>query len=307
MEKNTLIKYLKRPQTLIYRVLCLNPHLIKSDELYIRMRYSYCIGKRLNLMKPVTFNEKLQWLKLFNRRPEYTTMVDKYAVKEYVASKIGKEYIIPTIGVWNNPNDIDWDTLPNQFVLKTTHDSGGIVICRDKTTLDKKSAIKKLEYAISHDNYSITREWPYKNVQRRIIAEKYIESCPDTHDLPDYKFFCFDGKVKALFVATDRNKPGEKVKFDFFDADFNHLPIKQGHENADTIPPKPRKFELMKVVASKLSEGIPHVRVDLYEVGENVLFGELTFFHFSGTMPFRPEEWDKLFGDMLTLPTDMIV
>lgn len=306
MEKYTLIKYIKRPQNLLYRLLCKYPHLIKNDELYVKMRYSYCIGKRLNLKKPETFSEKLQWLKLYNRRPEYTIMVDKYAVKEYVANKIGKEFIIPTIGVWNKPNEIDWDLLPNQFVLKTTHDSGGIVICRDKSKLDRNAAIKKLEYAITHDNYSITREWPYKNVPRRVIAEKYVESNPESHDLPDYKFFCFNGVVKALFIATGRNIPGEKVKFDYFDADFNHLPLRQSHNNAETMPSKPRKFELMKMIASKLSEGIPHVRVDLYEVGESVLFGELTFFHYSGTVRFHPEKWDKIFGDMLTLPSEKI-
>ena len=302
MKKNTLLKYLKRPQYLLYRVLCSNPRLIKSDELYVRMRYSFCLGRRLNLKNPVTYNEKLQWLKLYNRRPEYTVMVDKHAVKEYVANKIGAEHIIPTLGVWNNPQEVNWEALPDQFVLKTTHDSGGVVICRDKASFDKEAAIKKLEYALAHDNYSITREWPYKHVQRRIIAEKYIESRSDTHDLPDYKFFCFDGEVKALFIATDRNKPGEKVKFDFFDADFNHLPLKQGHENAAVAPPKPKTFELMKEIASKLSEGIPHVRVDLYEVGDQVLFGELTFFHFSGTVPFQPEEWDYKLGEWLKLP-----
>jgi hypothetical protein len=262
------------------------------------------MGKRLNLKTPQTYSEKLQWLKLYNRRPEYTNMVDKYAVKEYVASKIGKEYIIPTLGVWNNPKEIDWDSLPKQFVLKTTHDSGGIVICRDKEKMDKKAAICKLEHAITHDNYSFTREWPYKDVPRKIIAEQYIESNSETHDLPDFKFFCFNGEVKWLFIATDRNKTGEEVKFDFYDADFKHLSLKQGHENAVISPTKPESFELMKSIASKLSEGIPHVRVDLYEVGGHVYFGELTFFHFSGMVPFRPEVWDREFGKMIKLPSN---
>lgn len=304
MKKSIILRYLKRPQNLIYRVLCANPHLIKNDRAFLKMRYSICMGKRLNLKTPQTYSEKLQWLKLYNRRPEYTNMVDKYAVKEYVASKIGKEYIIPTLGVWNNPKEIDWDSLPKQFVLKTTHDSGGIVICRDKEKMDKKAAICKLEHAITHDNYSFTREWPYKDVPRKIIAEQYIESNSETHDLPDFKFFCFNGEVKWLFIATDRNKTGEEVKFDFYDADFKHLSLKQGHENAVISPTKPESFELMKSIASKLSEGIPHVRVDLYEVGGHVYFGELTFFHFSGMVPFRPEVWDREFGKMIKLPSN---
>lgn len=304
MRKNALSRYLGRPQNLLYRVLCGNPRLIKNDKRYLKMRYSICMGKKLNLDSPVTFNEKLQWLKLYNRRPEYTTMVDKYAVKEYVSEKIGKNHVIPTLGVWNKPSEIDWDSLPNQFVLKTTHDSGGIVICKDKTKLDKDAALKKLEYAITHDNYSITREWPYKNVARRIIAEEYIEPSQGTNDLPDYKFFCFDGKVKALFVATERQNPNEEVKFDFFDADFNSLPIRQGHDHAKVLPKKPLCFEEMKQIAETLSAGIPHVRVDLYNVNGKTYFGELTFFHFGGFTPFEPDEWDTNFGNMLTLPKE---
>lgn len=229
-------------------------------------------------------------------------MVDKYAAKEYVAGIIGKEHIIPTLAVYDSIHEIDWEALPDQFVLKTTHDSGGIVICRDKNTLDKGKAIKKLDYALHHDNYSITREWPYKNVKRRIIAERYVESSPDTKDLPDYKFFCFNGEVKAMFIATDRQKDGEDVKFDYFTPDFESLPFRQSHPHAKVLPEKPNNFEMMKDIASKLSRGIPHVRVDLYEVEGKVLFGELTFFHFSGFAPFYPEEWDYKFGEYLKLP-----
>lgn len=304
MRRSVLLRYLRRPQNLLYRVLCGNPHLIKNDKQYLKMRYSICMGRRLNLENPVSFNEKLQWLKLFNRCPEYTMMVDKYAVKEYVSRKIGIEYVIPTLGVWDKPSEIDWDSLPAKFVLKTTHDSGGIVICRDKTQLNKVAAINKLEYAITHDNYSVTREWPYKNVRRRIIAEQYIEPDPKVNDLPDYKFFCFDGEVKALFVATERQNPNEEVKFDFFDADFNSLPIRQGHNHAKILPRKPDNFEQMKQIAETLSFGIPHVRVDLYNVNGEIYFGELTFFHFGGFTPFEPDEWDVRFGNMLSLPSE---
>lgn len=277
-----------------------------SDKTYLKLRYMVCFKKKLHLDNPVTFSEKLQWLKLYNRRPEYTTMVDKYAAKEYVANIIGEEYIVPTLAVYNNVGEIDWDALPRQFVLKTTHDSGGIVICRDKERLDKQAAIKKLDYALHHDNYSITREWPYKNVPRRIIAERYIESRSDTHDLPDYKFFCFDGEVKAMFIASDRQKKGEETKFDYFDCDFKPLPFRQSHPRSRVLPEKPKSFEQMKEIASRLSKGQPHVRVDLYEVQDKVYFGELTFFHFSGFAPFIPEEWDERFGGWLNLKINKI-
>ena len=269
------------------------------DRLYLKWLYRLKTGCKLNLAPPKTFNEKLQWLKLYNRRSEYTTMVDKYAVKGYVEKIIGKDYIIPTLGVWDKPDEIDWNSLPNKFVLKTTHDSGGVVICKDINKFDKKVAIKKLKYALTHDNYSLTREWPYKNVPRRILAEEYMEG--GDGQLKDYKFFCFDGIVKALFVATDRQNPNEEVKFDFFDADFNFLPVRQGHDHAKVLPQRPQCFEEMKRIAEQLSSGIPHVRVDLYDVNGKVFFGELTFFHFGGFMPFEPKEWDVEFGNYLNL------
>lgn len=300
-----LFELIAHPRLLFGTIIYFTPKLW-SDEFVIRYNFKTNMGYELDLEHPQTFSEKLQWLKLYDRRPEYTRMVDKYAVKEYVAAKLGEEFIIPTLGVWNRVEDIEWDKLPNQFVLKCTHDSGGLVICRDKTKLNKEVAVRKLKKSMSSNYWYHNREWPYKDVPRRIIAEKYIEPMPNHDDLPDYKFFCFDGKVKALFVATDRQKEGEDVKFDFFDADFNHLPFKQGHENAKVAPAKPKNFELMKKAATQLSKGYPQVRVDFYEVGDKVLFGELTLFHFSGMTPFRPAEWDKVFGDMLTLPGERL-
>lgn len=274
------------------------------DKAYLSLKYFQEFGHFPNWKRPTTYSEKLQWLKLYDRKPEYTMMVDKYAVKKYVADIIGEEYVIPTIGVWNKPEEIGWDKLPNQFVLKTTHGGGntGVVICHDKNTFDRQRAINLLNDSLKIDLYKVWREWPYKNVPKRIIAEKYIESRPDTKDLADYKFFCFDGKVRGLFVATERQNPNEEVKFDFFDENYNHLPLRQGHDHAKVTPPKPENFELMKRVAEQLSKGMAHVRVDLYDLGDKVLFGELTLFHFSGMMPFEPEEWDKTFGDYLILP-----
>lgn len=270
------------------------------DPLYLKLEFLRCMKKRLNLKDPKTFNEKLQWLKLYDRKRSYTTMVDKYEAKKYVADRIGEEYIIPTLGVWEKFDDIDFDSLPDQFVLKCTHDSGGLVICRDKSKLDIEAAKKKINQSLQNNYYWHKREWPYKNVKPRIIAEQFMEDS-QTGELRDYKFFCFDGEVKALFIASER-QAAEETKFDFFDAEYNHLPFTNGHPNADTLPQKPGCFEQMKALAAKLSEGIPHLRVDFYEVGGKVYFGELTFFHWSGMMPFQPEQWDYTFGEWIELP-----
>lgn len=273
-----------------------------SDETYLKLRYYVYVGKKLNLENPQTFNEKLQWLKLYDRKSIYTTMVDKYAAKRYVADRIGEEYIIPTLGVWDSFDDIIFSELPNQFVLKCTHDSGGLVICRDKSKLDMVAAKRKIERSLARDYFSLHREWPYKNVKPRIIAEEYMEDT-ETAELRDYKFFCFSGEVKALFIATERQKQGTEVKFDFFDKNFDHLNLRQGHPNAEILPSKPKCFDEMCVLAQKLSKDIPHVRVDFYEVNGKVFFGELTFSHFAGLVPFEPEEWDYTFGSWIRLPS----
>lgn len=272
------------------------------DALYLRLRYFVLMKNPLHLKNPKTFNEKLQWLKLYDRRLEYTDMVDKCEVKRIVADKVGEEYIIKTYGVWNSFDEIDFDTLPEQFVLKCTHDSGGLVIVTDKALFDKDKAREKIEKCMKLNFYWSAREWPYKNVKPRIIAEEYMEDAK-TSELRDYKFFCFDGEPKALFVASERQKEDEETKFDFFDMDYNHLPIINGHPNAAIPPEKPVNFDKMKELAATLSEGIPHLRVDFYEVNGKVYFGELTFSHWSGMVPFEPAEWDKTFGDWIKLPT----
>lgn len=275
--------------------------LYKSDEVYIKKLFKLRVGMELNLDNPQTFNEKLQWLKLYDRKPEYTQMVDKYAAKEYVAGIIGAEYIIPTLGVWDNVEDIDFDKLPNQFVLKCTHDSGGIVICSDKTKLNIKVAKAKLKRGLKKNFYAQSREWPYKNVKPRIIAEQYMED-ESGYELKDYKWFCFNGEPKALFIAMDRGVEGEETKFDFYDDNFKHLPFTNGHPNSPNPTPKPISFEKMKELAAKLSEGIPHVRVDFYDINGKIYFGELTFYHWSGMVPFDPQEWDYTFGSWIQLP-----
>lgn len=272
------------------------------DAILLRILFRLRVGYRLSLKNPKTFNEKIQWLKLFDRNPLYTQLVDKYEVRQFVKEKIGEEYLIPLLGVWDNFDDIDFDALPNQFVLKCTHDSGGLVICKDKSKLDITKAKKKINSCLKRNYYWVLREWPYKNVKPRIIAEKYMEDEPGK-GLKDYKFFCFDGIVKAMFVATDREV--HQTKFDFFDADFNHLPFKQHYPNNVKIDlVKPMSFEQMKKLASVLTAGFPHCRADFYDVGGKVYFGELTFSHFSGLEPMEPMEWDEKFGEMIHLRSE---
>lgn len=290
----------KRPY-LVWALGRVIPQTVFWDRQYLKLLYRVKMGKKLNLDNPQTFNEKLQWLKLYDRNPDYIRMVDKYEAKKYVADIIGKEYIIPTLGVWNNFDEIDFDMLPNQFVLKCTHDSGGIVICKDKKNFDKNIARNVIQHSLCRNYYLNTREWPYKNVKPRIIAEKYMEDV-DTEDLKDYKFFAFNGIPQSLFIATERQSKQEETKFDFYDMQFNHLDFINGHPNATYSLEKPKCFEEMKKLAAQLSEGIPQVRVDFYEVNGKVFFGELTLFHWSGLVPFIPEKWDDIFGSWIQLP-----
>ena len=274
------------------------------DKMYIKMLYKVRMGRKLNLNNPQTFNEKLQWLKLYDRKPEYTTMVDKAAVKDYVAEKIGSEYIIPTLGVWEHFDDIDFDQLPNQFVLKCNHDSGGLVICKDKASLDMDAAREKIESSLKRSFYYHSREWPYKNVKPRIIAEKYMVDESGT-ELKDYKFYCFAGKAEAVMINSDRNAD-EPTKADYFDRDYNWLDFTWGYSHAPVPPRKPEKFDEMIRIAELLSNGLPHARIDLYSCNGQIYFGEITFFDGSGFDAITPVEWDYKLGSMITLPDKTI-
>lgn len=271
-----------------------------SDKKYLIYKFECLMRYELNLENPITFNEKLQWLKLYDRNPEYTTMVDKFAVKEYVASKIGEQYLIPTLGVWDSFDNIDFTNLPNQFVLKCTHDSGGIVICRDKSTFDRQSAKKKLSDSLKTNFFWCSREWPYKNVKPQIIAEKYIKDNKQS-ELKDYKLMCFNGKVECSFVCEDRYKD-TGLKVTFYDADWNVMPFERHYPRNSVLCERPKKYDLMVELAEKLSENIPFVRVDFYEVQGKVYFGEMTFYPGAGFEEFNPPEWDKKLGDWLVLP-----
>lgn len=270
------------------------------DRIAVSIKYQNHFLRKLDLKNPQTFNEKLQWLKLYDRRPEYTTMVDKYRAKDYIASVIGEEYIIPTLGVWKSFDEIDFGALPDQFVLKCNHGSGDVVICKDKAAFDVAAARKKLTAALAQDYYLVSREWPYKNVDRLILAEQYIEDSV-THDARDYKFFCFNGEAKCFKVDFDRF--GEHHA-NWYDREANLLPY--GEKICPPCPDKqlemPFCLEMMTKLSEKLSKGIPFLRVDLYCINGRIFVGEMTFFPASGLLPFTDMEWDRIMGSWLTLP-----
>lgn len=270
------------------------------DKLYLELMFRLKMGYPLDLKNPQTFNEKLQWLKLYNRKPEYTQMVDKYAVKEYVAQIIGKEYIIPTTGVWDKFGQIDFSALPERFVLKTTHGGGGggVAICNDKEHFDTAEAKRKLGKSLSVDIYRNLREWPYKNVKRRIIAEEYMQD--GSGELKDYKFFCFNGRVEFFKIDFDRFVDHHA---NYYDRNGKLLPF--GEADLPPVPDKkleiPHNIQEMIVLAEKLSAGIPFLRVDLYNIDGKIYFGELTFFPASGMGRFAPSKYDYILGNYINL------
>lgn len=267
------------------------------DKLYLQIMYFLACGKKLDLKHPKTFNEKLQWLKLYNHNPLYTTMVDKVEAKKYVAKKIGEEYIIPTLGVWDEPEDIDFEKLPNQFVLKCNHNSGlGMCICKDKNQLNIEKAKSELKKGLCQNYYKYWREWPYKNIKRKILAEKFMVDESGT-ELKDYKIFCFDGNPQIIEVDYGRFINHMR---NVYDTDWNFIAMQIEFPNdPNHIIARPEKLNEMLALARKLSEGIPHVRVDFYSINDRIYFGELTFFHGSGMEKFNPNEWDERLGRLI--------
>lgn len=276
-----------------------------NDEAYLKITFRRNMGYWPNLKEPKTFNEKLQWLKLYDRKPEYTIMVDKVKAKDYVAGIIGEEHIIPTLGVWERPEDIDFDALPNQFVLKCNHNSGtGMYICKDKskvTPKEWKNVLKELRKGLRENYYLHCREWPYKDVPRRILAEKFMVDGSQNDGLKDYKFMCFDGKVNCSFVCSDRSND-EGLKVTFFDNQWNKLPFTRHYPASDKEIDRPSQLQAMIACAEKLSKDIPFVRTDFYEIDGKYFFGELTFFPGSGMEEFTPDEWDEKIGSWIKLP-----
>ena len=303
------IKLIRMSPNDFFFALLKNFSFLFSDKLYLKLMFRCKIRYWINFDKPKTFSEKIQWLKLYNHNPLYTTLVDKYAVKKWVADKIGGEYIIPMLGVWNKANEIDFDVLPNQFVLKTTNGGGGdVIICKDKSKFNKAKAIVYLNRGLKNCIYNNYREWPYKNVPPRVIAEKYIDfenssNNNDSSDLVDYKFFCFNGIPKFCQVIRNRNT---KETIDFYDMEWNHMPfvgLNPVAKNGLNPVAKPQNLKDMISICEKLSEGFPFIRVDLYNVDGKIYFGELTFYPASGFGVFKPDEWNYKLGDMICLPS----
>lgn len=282
------------------------------DPLYIKLKYRMRTGKTLNLKNPSGFNEKLQWLKLHDRDPRYAVMADKFEAKKFVSDRIGEAYIIPNLGIWKQFDDIDFDSLPNQFVLKCTHDSGCLVICKDKSTFHKAQAKKVIEKSLKTNYYWHAREWAYKNIEPRILAEQYMEDPQaqelyagdtNTDGLIDYKFYCFHGTPRFLYVGYANMTDGKKDDaLSFVDFDWNFTPFSRtDHKQIPTLPPKPDNLSEMIAVAEKLSAGIPFVRVDLYSLGGKTYFSELTFCPGGGFGPFSQAEWEREIGSWIHL------
>lgn len=295
MKKNGI--FYKALNVLMYRTARL-----WSDEQYLKLKFYAMFGYKLDLNNPKGYNEKCQWMKLYYRKPEFVTMVDKYAVKQYVADKIGEEYVVPCFGVWERFDDIDFDKLPRQFVLKVTHDSGGFVICKDKTTFDKEAAKKKMEHALKTDFFIYTREWPYSQVPRRIIAEKYMDSLGKPESI-EYKLTCMDGEVRVITICGGIAHAAYELRSnDHFDKNWVRQDWYAAYKPKGGNIPKPKEIDEIVRLSEILSKGIPQVRVDWYVHDGKIYFGEMTFYTWAGFAEFEPWDWNFKLGDWIKLP-----
>lgn len=297
--KYKLFTYIKNPAKVIYYFGVRGRMRFIPDRLYLQTCYHAKMGRTLNLTNPTTFTEKLQWLKLYNKNPEYIKMVDKYEVRKYITEKIGDKYLMPLLGVYDSFDEIDFNKLPNQFVLKCTHDSGSLVICKNKAELDRNAVKKKLNQCLNKNFYYTGREWPYKNVKPRIICEPYIVDESGT-ELKDYKIFCFNGTPKLIIVDFNRFTAHKRNLYTT-DWQFIEATINRPNQRSFVIP-KPEKLDEMLHCASILSRGIPQVRIDFYSIKNQIYFGEMTFYHSSGYLKFKPESYDELMGSWIELP-----
>ncbi|MBR0406931.1 MAG: glycosyl transferase [Clostridia bacterium] len=271
------------------------------DSLYLKIQYRKLMGKPLNLKNPKGFNEKLQWLKLHDRKPEYEVYVDKYAARDFVAHTIGEKYLVKLLGVWDTAESIDYNSLPNQFVIKGTHDSGSVVVCRDKASFDPYITTEKMKKSLKRNNYYYGRDWPYKNIKHRIIAEEYLDNGP--LGLIDYKFYCFNGQPKFLYISQGL-EDHSTASITFFDLNKKRMPFQRpDYKQHEQDPDFPDNFDEMIDIARKLAVAVeaPFIRIDMYNIDGRIVFSEITFRPCSGYMKFVPEEWDIRVGDMLTI------
>lgn len=279
-----------------YRFVLRFPSLF-PDRIYLKLLYPYKMrGEKLNLDAPLKFNEKLNWMKINYRDPRFTKLADKYEVKQIVKDIIGNVYVVPCYGIYNCFDDISFDDLPQQFVVKTTHDSSGVFIVRDKNTFDITSLKKRLNMLLNKNHYWLYREWPYKNIKPRILIEQLLDD-KTGRELRDYKFWCFNGVPKIMYIT---NK-GKTIEENFYDMDFR--PVNINHGFPRTVPEysKPKEFEEMKELASKLSKGLPFVRIDFFDVNNRVYFGEYTFYDWGGFQPFEDPFWENTLGSWINL------
>lgn len=277
---------------------------IIPDSWYLRYRYKKVFGKSLNLRHPKTFNEKIQWLKLNDRNPNYSLLVDKYEVKKKIAQLLGCDYVIPTIGEkYLSVSEIDKNRLPEKFVLKCNHDAASVIVCRDKTTFNWTDAEEKIRKCLGRDYYHFeNKQWVYKGIDRCVFVEQYIED-EKTHDLPDFKFYCFNGDVKCIFVGRERFTNNKGVQVNLYDKEWNKLPFEHYHPNYDGEISRPKNLDKMIEIAEKLAKYVnnPFIRIDLYDVNEKIYFGEFTFYPGGGFEEFRPEVWDQILGSWINL------
>lgn len=293
-----LKKYIKNPYRVFVSLASTGIFRGMKDEIYLKLMYKGIMGESLRLDNPTTFNEKIQWLKLYNRKKEYIIMVDKCSVKQYIANKIGDKYVTENLGVWNDFEEIDFDKLPNAFVLKTTHDSGGVLICKDKTNLDINKARRILKASLKHNYYNWGREWPYKDVKRRIIAEKYMENGKE--GLHDYKIWCFNGE--PIYIQYITGRVGKATYERFYDVNWNPQEFTYHNSKLEAEVNCPKNLDEMLDISRKLSKNIPFLRVDLYLLNDDTIkFGELTFFPMSGFEHWKPENLEKEMGSLIDL------
>ena len=295
-----IIKGIRNPKKILLFLLNLRLSNFIPDKIYLKIKFYLLMGKKLDLENPKTFNEKLQWLKIYDHNPKYSDLVDKYEVRQYISKILGEDYLIPLIGVYNSYDEIDFDSLPNQFVLKPNHTSGDIFICKNKNDINHEALKKEINKWIKREYYWLHREWPYKNIEPKIICEKLIID-ESGEDLKDYKVMCFNGEPKCIFVCIDRHTP-TGLKINFYDTDWNLMPFKRHYPNSEKMIAKPKNFEKMIEFSKVLSRDFPFVRVDFYEVNDHLYFGELTFYPGAGFEEFEPEEYDKILGDWIKLP-----
>ncbi len=293
---------LKRLKYKVIRTIENNMHLhIFSDKAFLQAEFFSSFGKDINWDNPQSFSEKLQWLKINDRREIYVSIVDKFEAKHIISNVIGEQYVIPTLGMWDKYSKIDFNTLPNQFVLKCTHDSGGIFICKDKSRFDEEKCRNVIENALNRNFFYVGREWPYMKITPRIMAEEYIRDDENNDGLTDYKIHCFNGVPKVILVCQNRFD-SSGIRESFYDTDWNLLDVKRpGKQQCSPELNKPNELNQMLGIAKSLARGIPFIRVDLYLSRGKIYFGELTLYPASGFIPFEPESYDNLFGEWLKL------